>query len=291
MFSIKKTTLDNDNVIFGWDVDNIVNFNQIEKIEATDAEDHVNDANNPAPYETNRNANDDHDPDENVVTDDESSIEVDESFSVDEVDEHNQQPENQYVIEPDIQLNEEDENDINENNIEHVSESSDSDEFDKSRSDADLNDIIDDDSIKHIENHLTIVDDSIFDRIDDLEEEIREDIRKSENLFNADESDVSGNDYLSDESVIEETIATIRPRRENAGTGVIRFEPDFSSKTYKSSRHIQLLMKADSSNASNESMTTTRSYMSRAVNVLFTQMSATEGIKKHGGKAIAILSK
>ena len=147
------------------------------------------------------------------MTDGESSIEVDESLSVDEVDEHNQQPENQYMIEPDIQLNEEDENDSNENNIEHVSESSDSDEFDKSRSDFDLNDIIDDDSVKHIENNLTIVDDSIFDRIDDLEEEIREDIRKSENLFNADESDVSGNDYLSDEIVIEETIATNRPRR------------------------------------------------------------------------------
>ena len=31
--------------------------------------------------------------------------------------------------------------------------------------------------------------------------------------------------------------------------------------------------------------------MSRAVNVLFTQMSATEGIKKHGEKAIAVLLK
>ena len=185
-----QPTLDNENVIFGWDIDNIVDFNQIEEIEATDAEDDVNDANNPAPYEANRNANDDPDPDEKVVTDGESSV--------DEVDEHNQQPENQYMIEPDILLNEEDEIDSNENNIEHVSESSDSDEFDKSRSYYDLNDIIDDDSVKHFENNLTTVDDSIFDRIDDLEEEIREDIRKSETLFNANESNVSENDYLSD---------------------------------------------------------------------------------------------
>ena len=88
-----QPNLDNDNVIFGWDADNIVDFNQIEEIEAADAEDDVNDENNPAPYEANMNSNDDPDPDENVVRDDESSIEIDESLSVNDVGEHNQQPE------------------------------------------------------------------------------------------------------------------------------------------------------------------------------------------------------
>ena len=43
--------------------------------------------------------------------------------------------------------------------------------------------------------------------------------------------------------------------------------------------------------ADNQIMTSNRNYMSRAVNALFTQMSATKGIKKHGERAIAVLLK
>ena len=50
-------------------------------------------------------------------------------------------------------------------------------------------------------------------------------------------------------------------------------------------------MKGNSNSESDDMMTTTRSYMSKAVKALFTQMSAAKGIKKHGEKAIAVLLK
>ena len=63
---------------------------------------------------------------------------------------------------------------------------------------------------------------------------------------------------------------------------------DTESKAYSTKRSVQLLMQSNSECAnSNGNM----SYMSRAVGILLTQMSATEGIKKHGEKAIAVLVK
>ena len=47
-------------------------------------------------------------------------------------------------------------------------------------------------------------------------------------------------------------------------------------------------MKAGSKQVENDS---TQSYISRAIGILLTQMSATEGIKKHGEKTIAVLIK
>ena len=50
-------------------------------------------------------------------------------------------------------------------------------------------------------------------------------------------------------------------------------------------------MKAVSGNNTYTQQPSSQSYMSRAVNVLFTQLPAREGIKKHGARAIAALVK
>ena len=80
----------------------------------------------------------------------------------------------------------------------------------------------------------------------------------------------------------------IRPSRSCAGRGIDRLEMKFGGKTYAAQKSVQLLMKAGIAESEKYC---NQSYMSRAVGVLLTQMSATEGIKKHGEKAIAVLVK
>ena len=63
-----------------------------------------------------------------------------------------------------------------------------------------------------------------------------------------------------------------RPRRENAGAGVERLQMDFKGKEYASVQHKQFLLK-------------------RSLHVLLTQMSANEGIKRFGERAVAAMIK
>ena len=72
-------------------------------------------------------------------------------------------------------------------------------------------------------------------------------------------------------SPIDETIYSTtnnRPRRSNAGSGVERLEVGFGGKEYVSCQRKQMLMK-------------------KVTNVVLTQMSAHQGFKKHGERAIA----
>ena len=62
----------------------------------------------------------------------------------------------------------------------------------------------------------------------------------------------------------------------------------FKGKTYSTQKSVQLLMKAGATESEKHS---NQSYISRAVGVLLTQMSTTEGIRKHGEKAIDVLVK
>ena len=116
------------------------------------------------------------------------------------------------------------------------------------------------------------VDNSLIDRLDQLENEIKDDIIESEQFLN---SDI---DSTSDDSIITNVI---RPKRVNTGKGIDRTEMSFNNKSYDTSKQVQLLMKA-----AEKSLSPNRSYMSRAVNVLFTQMAATKGTKKYGEKPL-----
>ena len=64
---------------------------------------------------------------------------------------------------------------------------------------------------------------------------------------------------------------------------------DIKGKSYNTSKQVQFLMKSVRKDVKHSHHN--QSYMSRAVNVLLTQMSATEGIRKHGEKAVAVLIK
>ena len=125
------------------------------------------------------------------------------------------------------------------------------------------------------------VDDSLMGRLDDLEEEIRGDIAENVGMVGEEQGDSTDEDS-SDVSV------PIRPSRSCAGRGIDRLEMKFGGKTYAAQKSVQLLMKAGIAESEKYS---NQSYMSRAVGVLLTQMSATEGIIKHGEKAIAVLVK
>ena len=148
------------------------------------------------------------------------------------------------------------------------------------QNDVDVSQVSDDDVIP-------LVDDSLIGRLDSLEEEIREDIEESRGLF--EEGDSIVDESLSDESeACQEDLPSSRPSRTCSGKGIDRLQMNFESNRYDTKRSVQLLMKAGEQESKRHS---NQSYMSRAVNVLLTQMSATEGIKKHGERAIAVLIK
>ena len=89
-----QSLLDKDNVLFGWNVDDSVDFDEIEEIEAASAEDDVNDARYPTPFEVGVNANIDNGENDNIVTDDKCSVdnndEIDGDFANDEVYDDNE---------------------------------------------------------------------------------------------------------------------------------------------------------------------------------------------------------
>jgi len=156
---------------------------------------------------------------------------------------------------------------------------------------SDIEGIFDDDVVQDFstdDSLPTHPDESLIGRLDDLEQEIRHDIVESQELLQDEDSYGDDIDGLSDESTEEVLEISTRPRRECVGKGVERLQMDTESKAYSTKRSVQLLMQSNSERAnSNGNM----SYMSRAVGILLTQMSATEGIKKHGEKAIAVLVK
>ena len=133
---------------------------------------------------------------------------------------------------------------------------------------------------------------SLIARIDDLENEIREDIFESKELFrettdNTEQysSDDDNDDQSNSCKEILQDIIHERPKRSNAGRGVERLEPDFNKKSYGTAKHILLLMKEENK-VDNQSFSSNKCFMSRAVNVFFTQMSATKGIRKHGERPL-----
>ena len=87
---------------------------------------------------------------------------------------------------------------------------------------------------------------------------------------------------LENREDLSETVAVSRPRRENAGAGVERLDMSFKGRGYKTKRNTLLLTERVNDD----------SYMrDRVMSVVFTQMSAYKGIKKHGEKAVAAVFK
>ena len=128
------------------------------------------------------------------------------------------------------------------------------------------------------------LDDSIFEKINDLEEEINHDIAESNNILNSDESiGISSIEESEDGNIKTEYV---RPTREAAGRGIDRLQVSFNKKAYDSKTQYQFVMK-EVKKLTNDN----QSYIGRALKVLFTQMSANAGIKKHGEVAIAALVK
>jgi len=80
---------------------------------------------------------------------------------------------------------------------------------------------------------------------------------------------------------------TDRPRRAAAGRGIDRLEMSFDGKVYAHGRERQFLMVQEEQN--NEP--TLNDYYSIACNVMLTQMSAKEGIKRFGERAIVAMIK
>ena len=95
-------------------------------------------------------------------------------------------------------------------------------------------------------------------------------------------------DDANDDTNETETQEYSRPRRANAGSGVERLNPSFVGKIYHSKKTSQFTQ-YDSKNEDNHDETKT--YMNRAVGVLFTQMTAKRGIKLFGERAIAAMTK
>ena len=87
------------------------------------------------------------------------------------------------------------------------------------------------------------------------------------------------------------TVVNGRPQRSNAGQGVNRLEMSFTGKEYPAYQSKMFAMKRIDKNerlkARKNLMFTPQSIMK----VIFTQMSAKCGIRKHGEKAIAAIFK
>ena len=77
---------------------------------------------------------------------------------------------------------------------------------------------------------------------------------------------------MEDNTDNQTTNVNQRPKRKNAGAGVERLEMDLGGREYASVQHKQFLLK-------------------KFLHVLLTQMSANEGIKRFGEKAVAAMIK
>ena len=95
---------------------------------------------------------------------------------------------------------------------------------------------------------------------------------------------------IDDEEEPGQSVAQSRPRRLNAGAGVERLQMDFTGKGYDARREFNFVTNGKNNKISQEAMSQ-HTYMQMATDVIFTQMSAREGIKKHGQAAIAAMIK
>ena len=159
-------------------------------------------------------------------------------------------------------------------------------------------------SEEHFSDDTTVsstngVNDSIFGKIDVLDSEIRRDIAESENILDSDSNieEIDGIDSDADSKSAEsedvdevEEISfetkSVRPSREAKNKGIDRLQVSFNKKSYDSKRQYQFIMR-EVQKCTNDN----QSYIGRALKVLFTQMTAKAGIKKHGEIAIAALMK
>ena len=80
----------------------------------------------------------------------------------------------------------------------------------------------------------------------------------------------------------DEAIANVRPRRENSGAGVDRLEMSFKGAGYGTKRSKCFLTERTNDYSD---------LRDRVMGIVFTQMSANQGIKKHGDKAVAAVFK
>lgn len=257
------------NVIFGFNMDEMFDEQDIENEELIMAEENSN-ADSSGVQNEVRAIVDDENINENIVTDDDLDLN-----DLSDSDDDDEFPINEDAIEI-----VDDENENEDLSTEGMGER-------KSENDSDM----------ELFNDGTGVDDSILGRIDTITEELEQNIKFGKRLMEEGESqDISRNDSencddsLSDESESEE-METTRPKRQCVGKDIDRLEVNFNNKTYVTDKHIQLLMKSATGVNHVKTSIDTQSYMSRAVNVLFTQLPAREGIKKHGARAIAALVK
>ena len=288
----RQPLLDNNNVIFCLNIDEPINFDEIEDSESNEAIESEN-LDDQAPVVEN-DINIDDDAEENIVTDDEDlnsdttsesgGDTGDDTFPLiddDIIEDRDIINENEIRGDSDDSINDDEiisnhQNEINNNESLGNFEANDGNE--SSYDDMSTNRFV-----------LNNPDDSLIERIDDLEDQVRSEIEQSKNLLNETIDQHASEENLSDEDDVEDGTCISRPKRSGAGNGVARLEPDFTSKSYGTKRHIQLLMLDDKSRQPD--INDQSPYFHRLVNVIFTQMHATKGIKKHGQRAIEVLSK
>ena len=87
---------------------------------------------------------------------------------------------------------------------------------------------------------------------------------------------------VEEEKNFTDSVAVSRPRRENAGAGVDRLDMSFKGRGYATKQSRCLL-----TNRVNNYI----DLRNKVIGVIFTQMSANQGIKKHGQKAVAAVFK
>ena len=87
-----------------------------------------------------------------------------------------------------------------------------------------------------------------------------------------------------------ETVEDRRPRRANAGAGVERLQMDFQGQGYGAKREFHFVTNGQKTNVES-SDTSQCTYMQKACDVIFTQMSANVGFKKYGQPAVAAIIK
>ena len=108
-----------------------------------------------------------------------------------------------------------------------------------------------------------------------------------DNDYGATQND-EDNEHVENEQ--HEDVVNERPQRSNAGQGVQRLQPSFDGKIYHDKKIMQYTQ-YNCSDERNESKNENVSYMRKAVDVVFTQMTAKRGIKLFGEKAVAAMVK
>ena len=105
---------------------------------------------------------------------------------------------------------------------------------------------------------------------------------------------VASQDNAADEVIVADVddtpVGNDRPRRANAGQGIERLQMDFKGKGYQTKREFNFITNGikEVQDASGDDV---KSYMKLACDVIFTQMTAKKGFKKHGAKAFAAMIK